>query len=141
MEKELLDTYYKSHEAAVQFIQNMLFYNRARLAEIPFHTRKLDVGIYTIALRISRGISCERFVEDLAVLADDIEQLDNSSREKHMLLSQLDSSLSINNYKKNEVFINFERNISPKVLCELLRSRGATEEIIRAELRKKGFIE
>jgi hypothetical protein len=136
---KIMDRLYVFSRETVQFLENLLIHDRIRLSEIPFLVRTLDSGIYVMALRISRGW-CERFVGDLRIMCDDIEKLDGDDDYKNSIVDTLRFNIEVNSYKETEVFKDFERNISQKVQCELLRNRGTSEKIITAELRKAGFV-
>lgn len=64
------------------FIQNMLLFNKIRLTDIPPVLRTMDVSIYLTALRISRGISRQRYQEDLDVMRSDFLKLAPEKRKQ-----------------------------------------------------------
>lgn len=105
------------YQEAVQLINDLLLNDRIRLSEIPKELRLSKTSIYSSALRISNGLSCQRYIEDLKILCKDILTSDiNLQRD---MKSYLECYLLLNNYEGNERFERFKKVVQKKVLSKL----------------------
>jgi hypothetical protein len=134
-----IDTPYL-YDTALRWINDMLLCNRIRLKDVPRDIRTASC-VYVSAFRISRGISCERYIEDLAILRDDICSLEEGYFYKGQLIDTLFDYLSIHDYEGDKRIEEFERSLPEAVLREMFKRRGLTQELIRSELKNRGFIE
>lgn len=74
----------KALSDSLNFLKEMLLYNKIRISDIPKSLRILDIDIYIFALRVSRGFSKQRYMEDLSIMKADLETLCPSQRSKWM---------------------------------------------------------
>ncbi|MCL2053164.1 MAG: hypothetical protein FWG90_01820 [Oscillospiraceae bacterium] len=122
------------YQQAMDFIIEMLLHDELRLKDIPTDLRVTAPSVYTTALRISRGISCRRYVKDITILCDDILILSKNFEYRKRLLEKLEHSLTLHNYEKDEYFVSYKEDIPKEILSELQEMRGIRGEIIRSEL-------
>lgn len=125
----------------LQLLENMVLYNKIRLQDIPREIRLEDDTLYIYAFRLSsrRAFPCERFIEDLNTLCEDICSLEDNNRYKYWLVGQLSDQLSINEHKEDERIVNYEKNLNEEVLRELLKRRYSSQEVIKQQLKNFGI--
>lgn len=114
-----LDYYTKWHSEALHFIKTMLLYDRVRIEEVPQLLRISENSIYVTAFRVANGISCSRFIDTMKLLCNDIHSIDSRTEEYQNLSKLLSHYIELNNYTEEEQFVNFKKNIYPKILCEM----------------------
>ncbi len=126
--------------AALQWLFDMLLYNRIVLQDIPRDIRVSDSVIYIGALRLSsRGgyFPCERFIKDMTTLCEDICSLDDDDSVKNSLVDTFSSYLNINEHKEDEAFVNFEKNLCKEILRELRKRRKNSRKTFEQQLKNR----
>lgn len=86
-------------QSTLNFIENMLLYDKVRIKDVPLNLRTIKTSLYISALRISRGISQERYIEDLNLLKSDIQYIHNNKKRSFIELYK--SSLNFSPQKIN----------------------------------------
>lgn len=119
------------YESTLQWACDMLLCDKIRLEDVPKEIRATSGAIYITALRISNIISCERFVQDLTILAQDICTLPPDHPNRHRLIQVLRDRIEINDHKGEDALESFQKNLFPEILQELQRSDAATHEMLR----------
>lgn len=114
----------------------MLLYNEIRLKDIPEKLRVSSSSTYNAALRLSNGLSCKRFVQDMKILCRDIYIIDDEAKQDQ-LVSVLAQYLQINDHRNEAEFIEFEKSIYEPVLQKLQDHSRSVSELIREELDDK----
>lgn len=140
LKNDYLNYYSQFHQNVSHWLGEMLIHDEIRLKDIPHKIRTSDTLVYVSALRISSGVSCKRFIQDLTVLCDDINMLENEHFCKIRLIETLSDNLHLNDYKGDKEFEYFKQSLSENLLRKLQESDGAREEYIRNQLEKQGFI-
>lgn len=135
---DTLDKFDKFRTDTLQWLEDMLLYNKIELQSIPRDIRTSSENIYIMAFRISRYscCPCERFVNDLKTLCEDICCLPDGS-EKDRLLDELSKELHLNEHKEDECFVNFEKNLDEKILWELRRHSEASGKNLEQQLKNR----
>ena len=67
-------------QITLQWIEKILFYDKVRLKDIPTEIRATSADIYIVAFRISRNITCQRYLQDLEVLCLDLTAIKNQDQ-------------------------------------------------------------
>lgn len=114
----------------VEWIRKMLENDEIRLKDIPYRIRRTESSIYITALRVSEGISENRFIADMRIFADDL-----SCGNDHML-SAFSGEMSVNKYLGSAEFESFKNDISPTVMRKLRERERAVGEKFRNEIGK-----
>lgn len=81
---------------SMDFIENMLFKNKVRIKDVPFNLRTYKTSLYICGLRISRGISQERYMQDLNLLKNDIQNIHNYNKRSFIELYKSSLNFSPN---------------------------------------------
>lgn len=137
----------KSYEVlfriASGWMSSMLLADKLRLKDIPQDVRTADYGLYIAALRLSRDISVERFVEDLTVLSEDASGLDKDNWQSGQILRLLADNAWMDDYFGKEVknLEVFRKGFSDKLLRELSEGEQLRADHLRAEFEKYGLIQ
>lgn len=119
------------YESTLQWVNQMLLSDMIRLRDIPKGVRTGSKSFYVTALRISNGLSCERFVQDLKIFTQDIYTLPNDQPIRRSLINTLQNRLEINEYEGEELIESFKKDLYPEVLLELQRSEQAVQTMFR----------
>lgn len=121
----------------LQWLFNMLLYNKIALQDIPRDIRVSNKIIYIGAFRISsrKPSSCERFVKDMNTLCEDICSLDNDDTSKEALVQTFSSYLNSNEHKEDEIFVNFEKNLCEEILWEMRKHSAALRKNLEQQLK------
>lgn len=135
-----LEKYYKWHEKALHFINHMLLYDRIKLEEIPQSMRVIDKSLYITALRVGNATSCKQFIDALSILCMDICYLDKNDKQRKELIRLFSDYLNINDYKEEDCFVNFQKNICSEILCEMQRNDETDSANIIQQLKTLGLI-
>lgn len=69
----LTDSAFK--KATIEFLQNMLLFEKVRLADIPFEVRSINNSIYIAACRAGRRQGDKQLKETLSILKNDMPKL------------------------------------------------------------------
>lgn len=133
----------KFRDTTLQMLDHMLLWNEIRLQSIPREIRLDDEYngcLYYSAFRLSSraNFPCERFVDDLNTLCDDILSLDNDDYTVESLASVLSNYLNNNEHEEDEEFVTFKKNLSKDVLRKVLECRYSSEETIKQQLKSFG---
>lgn len=138
---ETLDKFDKFRTAALQWLFNMLLYNKIALQDIPRDIRVSDTIIYIGALRISsrKPTSCERFIKDMNTLCEDICSLGSDDTSKAALVETFSRYLNLNEHKGDKVFVNFEENLCEEILCEMRKRSTASRKNLEQQLKNRGI--
>lgn len=124
-------------EDTLQMLTHLLLCNRIRLEDIPRSIRLSSSRLYVSAFRISRirQMPCERYIEDLHILCNDILSLkDKSKRMKFVEI--LSSELDFNEHKGERSFVNFKKTIPKEILLEMQYIRKTNQKNLEAQLRQ-----
>ena len=132
-----LSEYAFFEQETLQWINNMLLCDEIRLKDIPEKIRISSSSIYNAALRVSNGLSCKRFVQDMKILCRDIYIADDEAKQEQ-LVNVLAKYLQINDHRNEADFIDFEKDIYEPVLQKLQARSRTVGEIIRKGLENKG---
>lgn len=127
-------------ESTLQWVDNMLLCDMIRLRDVPKEIRTASSGVYITALRMSRSISCERFVQDLKVLALDIYTMPDSAKYKTCLIDLLRDELSMNNYTGVEAYERFREDLYPELIQALQRSQDSVRKLFQDFKRESGTV-
>ena len=127
------------YRMTLHWIQDMILYGKIRLTDIPQEIRIASKGIYVTAFRVSNKISCERYVEDLQILCNDLSALKSDDPSRTDLVRLLSGYLTINDHKKEDGFLDFQKNIHEEILRELRRDSEATQSALRQQLKNIGI--
>lgn len=120
----------------LQWIEKMLFYDKVRLKDIPTEIRMTSADIYIVAFRISRNITCQRYLQDLEVLCLDLTAMKNQDPMKSKLLRILSNALKFHDFGEKQEFVNFQKNM-PKILLQQLQAKEqAVQNNIRDQFKK-----
>lgn len=122
------------YESTLQWIKNMLLCDEIRLKDIPYEVRTASSSLYVIAFRISNKVSCKRFIKDIQLLCQDIYKMSNDNPIKTELVHTLSQYLSLNDYKGEKEFVDFQKNIYEEVLQELRKHDCALQQTIFDEV-------
>ena len=132
-----IEELYKLHHTMVSWIGDMILRNEIRLRDVPADIRRSSEKIYICAFRASRSCSCNRFISDVQVLCDDITMLyDNDDEKKARLIALLSQYLQLSDYKGEERFESFKKNMDEKILRELCNYQHSHDKQFCTMLRK-----
>lgn len=137
MRKYPVEILYKS---ALQWIESMLLSDEISLKDVPQEIRVSTRNIYINAFRISRNISCKRYIRDLKILCKDIYMMDSDEPQRKELVDLLNTYLTLNDFTEEDEFIDFQKNIYPEVLCELHKHTASTQRSLQEQFRKYGTV-
>lgn len=118
-------------ESSLRWTCDTLLCDKIRLEDVPKEIRAASGAVYITALRISNIISCERFVQDLTILAQDICTLPPDHPNRHRLIQVLRDRIEINDHKGEDAFQLFQKGLCPEVLCEIQQSDAIVQELLR----------
>lgn len=82
---------------SLNFIVDMLLYDKVRIKNVPRELRVFNTSLYITALRISRGLSQERYMEDINLLKSDIPYV--NKRKTRNFIALYESSLNFSPQK------------------------------------------
>lgn len=114
-------------KSALQWVKNMLFYDEIRLKDIPYEIRTSSLTPYVMALRISRGVSCKRYIKDLQILCRDIHRMNDNNPMKAQLLNKLVDAMNFHDFQEEQEFVNFEKDVYEDVLRGLRETKCAAQ--------------
>lgn len=120
----------------LQWIEKMLFYDKVRLKAIPTEIRMTSADIYIVAFRISRNITCQRYLQDLEVLCLDLTAMKNQDPMKSKLLQILSNALKFHDFGEKQEFVNFQKNMPKNLLQQLQAKEQAVQNNIRDQFKK-----
>lgn len=120
----------------LQWIEKMLFYDKVRLKDIPTEIRMTSADIYIVAFRISRNITCQRYLQDLEVLCLDLTAMKNQDPMKSKLLRILSNALKFHDFGEKQEFVNFQKNMPKNLLQQLRAKEQAVQNSIRDQFKK-----
>lgn len=123
-------------QITLQWIEKMLFYDKIRLKDIPAEIRISSTDIYIIAFRISRNITCQRYLQDLEVLCLDLTAMKNQDPMKSKLLRILSNALKFHDFGEKQEFVNFQKNMPEILLRQLQAKEQAIQKNIKNQFRK-----
>ena len=96
--------------------------------------------VYIIVYTLNRGdfnANSRRFISDVKVLCEDIVMLyDNDERRKARLVALLSDTLQLSDYKGDECFETFKKDMDEKILRELHNYEYAHGKQLNALLRE-----
>lgn len=138
---ETLDKFDNFRTATLQWLFNMLLYNKIALQDIPRDIRVSDNVTYIGAFRISsrKPTPCERFIKDMNTLCEDICSLDNDATIKGALVETFSRYLNSNEHKEDEIFVNFEKNLCEKILWEMRKHSAALQKNLDQQFKNCGI--
>lgn len=138
---DTLDKFDKFRDNTLQWLEHMLLYNEIELQSIPRDIRVSSRGIYIMAFRISsrKPTPCERFIEDMNTLCEDICSLDNDDTDKDDLVKTFFTYLNMNEHKEDEIFVNFEKNLCEDILWEMRKHDNALRKNLEEQLKNRGI--
>ncbi len=116
-------------QITLQWIEKMLFYDKVRLKDIPTEIRATSADIYIVAFRISRNITCQRYLQDLEVLCLDLITMENQDPMKSKLLRILSNALKFMILERNRNLSIF-RKICRRFYCGNCRQKNRQCNII-----------
>lgn len=136
-----LAEYEKFRTDTLQWLEHMLLYNEIELQSIPQSIRISSRSLYIMAFRTSsrKPTPCERFIEDMSTLCEDICSLDNDDAGKSDLVRTFSDYLNINEHKEDEAFVNFEKNLCEEILREMRNRDCASRKTLEEQLKKCGI--
>ncbi|WP_276688229.1 hypothetical protein [Ruminococcus callidus] len=120
-------------QITLQWIEQMLFYDKIRLKDIPTEIRISSADIYIIAFRISRNKTCHQYLQDLEVLCSDLITMENQDPMKSKLLRILSNALKFHDFGEKQELVDFQKNM-PEIL---LRQLQAKEQAIHYHLKRQ----
>lgn len=120
-------------QITLQWIEQMLFYDKMRLKDIPTEIRISSADIYIIAFRISRNKTCHQYLQDLEVLCSDLITMENQDPMKSKLLRILSNALKFHDFGEKQELVDFQKNM-PEIL---LRQLQAKEQAIHYHLKRQ----
>ena len=123
-------------QITLQWIEKMLFYDKVRLKDIPTEVRATSADIYIVAFRISRNITCQRYLQDLEVLCLDLTAMKNQDPMKSKLLRILSNALKFHDFGEKQEFVNFQKNMPEILLRQLQAKEQAVQNNIRDQFKK-----
>ena len=123
-------------QITLQWIEKMLFYDKVRLNDIPTEVRATSADIYIVAFRISRNITCQRYLQDLEVLCLDLTAMKNQDPMKSKLLRILSNALKFHDFGEKQEFVNFQKNMPEILLRQLQAKEQAVQNNIRDQFKK-----
>ena len=123
-------------QITLQWIEKMLFYDKVRLKDIPTEVRATSADIYIVAFRISRNITCQRYLQDLEVLCLDLTAMKNQDPMKSKLLRILSNALKFHDCGEKQAFVNFQKNMPEILLRQLQAKEQAVQNNIRDQFKK-----
>jgi hypothetical protein len=108
-----------ARDESVCVLFDMILDDRLSLAEIPQIVRVESFGrLYVAAIRIARDMkNCERYIEALSLLCDDIEAASPKSRE--ILISILNDYVDLSPFKEDKRFEAFRLSVKKDLLQDL----------------------
>ncbi len=131
------DELYKLHRNVIKWIEEMILRNQILLSDIPADIRRSSDMIYVMAFRASRKGTCHRFVSDLQILCEDIILLyDTNDVRKAQLIELLSDTLRLSDYKGDERFEAFKKNMDENLLQELHNYEYAHRKQLQTMLRE-----
>lgn len=130
----------KFREDTIQWLENMLLYDRIELQSIPRDIRTSSETVYIMAFRISKSKSmpCERFIKDMNTLCEDICSLESKDTIKANLVRMFSDYLNLNEHKEDELFVNFEKNLCEEILWEMQKRTRASSNNLEQQLKNHG---
>ena len=123
-------------QITLQWIEKILFYDKVRLKDIPTEVRATSADIYIVAFRISRNITCQRYLQDLEVLCLDLTAMKNQDPMKSKLLRILSNALKFHDFGEKQEFVNFQKNMPEILLRQLQAKEQAIQKNIKNQFRK-----
>ena len=123
-------------QITLQWIEKMLFYDKVRLKDIPTEVRATSADIYIVAFRISRNITCQRYLQDLEMLCLDLTAMKNQDPMKSKLLRILSNALKFHDFGEKQEFVNFQKNMPEILLRQLQAKEQAVQNNIRDQFKK-----
>ena len=123
-------------QITLQWIEKMLFYDKIRLKDIPTKIRATSADIYIVAFRISRNITCQRYLQDLEVLCLDLTAMKNQDPMKSKLLRILSNALKFHDFGEKQEFVNFQNKMPKNLLQQLQAKEQAVQNNIRDQFKK-----
>lgn len=123
-------------QITLQWIEKILFYDKVRLKDIPTEIRATSADIYIVAFRISRNITCQRYLQDLEVLCLDLTAMKNQDPMKSKLLRILSNALKFHDFGEKQEFVNFQKNMPEILLRQLQAKEQAIQKNIKNQFRK-----
>lgn len=125
------------YQDVVSWIGELIMKDQIWLRDVPQKIRQSSATIYIYAFRASRSGSCCKFLSDVQVLCDDIIMLyDTDTQKKAQLIALLSDTLQLSNYKGDERFEIFKKNMHEKLLWELHNYEYAHGDQLQAKIRK-----
>lgn len=125
------------YQDVVSWIGELILKDEIRLRDVPPDVRRSSDSIYISAFRTSRSCSCRRFISDVQVLCDDIIMLyDTDNQRKAQLIALLSDTLQLSDYKGDERFEAFKKDMDEKILRELHDYEYAHGKQLNALLRE-----
>lgn len=123
-------------QITLQWIEKILFYDKVRLKDIPTEIRATSADIYIVAFRISRNITCQRYLQDLEMLCLDLTAMKNQDPMKSKLLRILSNALKFHDFGEKQEFVNFQKNMPEILLRQLQAKEQAVQNNIRDQFKK-----
>ena len=125
------------YQDVVSWIGELILKDEIRLRDVPPDVRRSSDSIYISAFRTSRSCSCGRLISDVQVLCDDIIMLyDTDNQRKAQLIALLSDTLQLSDYKGDERFEAFKKDMDEKILRELHDYEYAHGKQLNALLRE-----
>lgn len=123
-------------QITLQWIEKILFYDKVRLKDIPTEIRATSADIYIVAFRISRNITCQRYLQDLEVLCLDLTAMKNQDPMKSKLLRILSNALKFHDFGEKQELVDFQKNMPEILLRQLQAKEQAIQKNIKNQFRK-----
>lgn len=125
------------YDDVLKWIGDMILRGQIWLRDVPQNIRQSSQRIYICAFRADRSGSCYRFLSDVQVLCEDIIMLyDNDNRQKAALIELLYDTLQLSDYKGDERFETFRKNIDENLLRELQEYEYSHGRKLQTAIRK-----
>lgn len=125
------------YQDVVSWIGELILRDQIWLRDVPQKIRQSSATIYICAFRASRSGSCCKFLSDVQVLCDDIIMLyDTDNQRKAQLIALLSDTLQLSDYKGDERFEAFKKDMDEKILRELHDYEYAHGKQLNALLRE-----
>lgn len=104
-EKDVMNKLWETHrlyDIATTYIHTLLARGKVRLSDVPYDIRISAEEIYLGAIPTSMLVSCERFVEDLQLMAEDIATMPDDRDTAHSVASMKECLLTrMNDFLQN----------------------------------------
>ncbi|MGN0552366.1 MAG: hypothetical protein ACI4I1_03210 [Oscillospiraceae bacterium] len=127
----------KFQQNVVSWIEELLLRDEIRLRDIPSDIRRVSDMIYISAFRTCRSGACNRFISNVNALCEDIKMLyDTDDHRKMQLIALLGSTLQLSDYKGDERFEAFKRDMDEAVLQQLHDYENAHGKQLEGMLRE-----